>query len=341
MRYIKWLIVSLALVLIIIYYTGGYIARELLKYGLEYEAPELARQGITIKQFDYGNVRLYSFNSFTVRDVNIKFNLEKEIYGKKSFSAEFFAKSVIVRIANLKDPTIRLTLKDFDLYIQSNEEKPDRPFGKFENAYWKGEAPIRLFDYRKSGEVIIKKFNTLFRENSIPDPIEFNGVALLNLDGNLIKIRMYTERNDHRTFLIFNEEDILNASKDFSDVDISEEAAKLISKYPARALHIMKITRDARRISENLKSKHSDFPDDAFKHIYWSYHLSKTFGPDFAKDITDAHETLPNNTPQQRTMDFHNNEIGRKLASENLNIEELKNFVLNNPEVIRFPYQIQ
>jgi len=189
--------------------------------------------------------------------------------------------------------------------------------------------------------MIVNKFNTLFRENSIPDPMEFNGVALLNLDGNSIKIRMSTERNDQRTYLIFNKEDILSATKDFSDVEISDKEAQLISQYPARTLHILKITRDARRISNNLKSNHSDFPDDAFKHIYWSYHLSRTFGPDFAKEITDAHETLPNNTAQQRAMDFHNNEIGRKLVSKNLSVEELKKIVLKSPQVIRYPNHIQ
>lgn len=337
MRYIKWFIVSFALILIIIYYSGGYIARKLVNYGLEYAQPELASQGIAIRQFDYGNVSLYSFKSILVKDINLKFDLEKEIYGKKSFSAEFHSESAIIRLANIKDPTIKLTFREFDLFIQSNEDNPDRPFGKFENAYWKGEAPIRLYGIQESGTLIIERLKALFRENSIPDPVEFEGDAILSLDGNPIKIGVFTQRMDNRTYLLLNKDDILVAAKDFPDVEVSEEEAELISRYPARALHILKITRDAWRISEIKKSENDEFPDDAFKHIYWSYHLSRTFGTDFAQELTDAHETLPNNTPEERQMDFHNNAFGRNLASRDLSVDELERIILTNPDVIRSP----
>jgi hypothetical protein len=340
MRYIKWIIVSFAIILIIMYYTGGYVGRKLVKYGLEYVKPELASHGITISEFDYGNVSLYSFKSFMIKDVNLNFDLEKEMYGKKSFNAEFYSESIIFRLANFKDPTIKLTFKEFDLYIQSNEDNPDKPFGKFENAYWKGEAPIRLYGIKESGALIVERLNILFRENSIPDPMEFEGDAILSLDGNPIKIGVFTQRVDNRTYLFLDKNDILVAAEDFPDVEISEKEAALISRFPARALHILKITRDAWRISEMKKSKHDEFPDDAFKHVYWSYHLSRTFGIDFAQEITDAHETLPNNTPEQRKMDFHNNEFGRNLATRNLSVDELERIILNSPDVIRSPEQI-
>jgi hypothetical protein len=341
MRGIKWIIVSLGLILIIFYYIGGYIAKELLNYGLDIVKPELENQGITITQFDYGKVSLHSFKSFMINDVNIKFNLDRQIYGKKSFSANFFSQSAIIRIININDSTLGLTLKNFNLFIASNEENPDRPFGKFENAYWKGEAPIRLYNLKESGELILDRLKTLLKENSIPDPIEFSGDALLNLDGQTIKIRMFTEQIDNRTYIYLDQEDLMHAATRFEDIDLSEKEAELISKFPARALHILKITRDARRISENEKSRDPDFPADALKHIYWSYHLTRIFGPEFTKEITDAHETLPNNTLQQRKMDYHNNEIGRKLATRDLSVEELKRIVLKSPEVIRFPDQIQ
>jgi len=341
MRFFKRLFIFLFLAAIIIYVAGGYISRELLKKGLEYAEPELASYGISISNFEYGNVRLHSLNSFSVQNVDIKFDLEKEIYGQKSFYSEFFAKTIIVHVSNIKDPTIKLTLKEFDLYIQSKDDKPDKPFGKFEKAYWKGEAPIRLYDIKESGELIIEKLRTLFKENSISDPMEFNGQALLNMDGRSFKIRMFTERRDRRTFLFFNKDDIMAAAENLEEDDLSEEEAELISKYPARTLHLLKITRDARRISKSEKSKQIEFPEDAFKHVYWSYHLTRTFGSEFAEEITNAHETLPNNTPQQRKMDFNNNEIGRNLAIEKLSIEEIKNIVLKSPEVIRSPEEVR
>lgn len=341
MRILKWASITFLLVLIIAYFIGGYIARYLIKNGLEYIEPELASYGIILKHFHYGDVQLRSPNSFSIKRVDIEFDLEKEFYGKKSFSALFNSGVVVVRLSKLRDPVLKFSLYDFNLYIQPNEESPNRPFGKFENASWIAEVPLRLYDPRESGELILEKLQTLFNENSIPDEVDFKGDAILNLDGRDIRISMYTERKDGRTFLFFNKDDLLAAANNFENFDLSEEEAQLLSQYPARTLHILKITRDAQRISEKEKSKQSDFPDDAFKHVYWSYHLTRTFGPEFSKEITDAHETMPNNTSEQRKMDFHNNEIGRVLASESLSVNDLRNYVLNSKDVIRFPEEIK
>jgi len=271
-----------------------------------------------------------------VRGIDIKFSLEKEIYGKKSFNASFFSRIAIIRLTDFSDPAARISLRDFDLFIETNEENPERPFGKFENASWTGKIPIRLYAVSESGELLLNKLSILFAENSVPDEIEFEGVAVMRLDGQEIRIRLYTERKNDRTYLFLNKDDILAAAEHFEDFDVSDQEAQLISNHPARALHILKITRDARRLSKREKMRNENFPDDAFKHIYWSYHLTRTFGPEFAKEITDAHETLPNNTPEQRAMDFNNNRIGRALASELYTIEELRNIVQNNPDVIRY-----
>jgi hypothetical protein len=341
MRILKWASITFLLILIIAYFIGGYIARYLVINGLEYIEPELASYGIVLKHFHYGDVQLRSPNSFSIKRVDIEFDLEKEFYGKKSFTAEFNSGIVIVRLSKFRDPALKFSLRDFNLYIQPNEDNPNRPFGKFENASWSGEIPLRLYDPRESGELILEKLKTLFNENSIPDEVNFKGDAILNLDGQDIRISMYTERKDRRTFLFFNKDDLLAAADNFENFNLSEEEAQLLSQYPARTLHILKITRDAQRISEKEKSKQSDFPDDALKHVYWSYHLTRTFGPDFSKEITDAHETMPNNTPEQRKMDFHNNEMGRMLASESLSVNDLRDYVLNSKDVIRFPEEIQ
>ena len=40
-------------------------------------------------------------------------------------------------------------------------------------------------------------------------------------------------------------------------------------------------------------------------------------------------------------MDYNNNNIGLNLASEDLTLQELKDIVLNNPEVIKFPEEVK
>ena len=73
-------------------------------------------------------------------------------------------------------------------------------------------------------------------------------------------------------------------------------------------------------------------PGDAFRHGYWNALITRTYGEDFARDFTTAHETEPNSDPdalEQSFMDLHNNEVGIQIAIDNPNAskEELKNLV--------------
>jgi hypothetical protein len=85
------------------------------------------------------------------------------------------------------------------------------------------------------------------------------------------------------------------------------------------------------------KARDDSFPYDAYKHIYLSYHLTMAFGPDFARELTDAHETIPNNTAAERKMDFINNEIGRNYALSGISPDYLLQRLLSDPQVIRDP----
>jgi surface antigen len=56
---------------------------------------------------------------------------------------------------------------------------------------------------------------------------------------------------------------------------------------------------------------------DAFRHSYWNILLTKKFGISWTQRFTTAHEALPGNQIVREAMDLYNNEVGRKIASEN------------------------
>jgi hypothetical protein len=58
-------------------------------------------------------------------------------------------------------------------------------------------------------------------------------------------------------------------------------------------------------------------PRNAFQHAYWSALMTIEFGDDFAEEFTTAHEKRSDEPTQEQFMDLHNNEIGRRIASEN------------------------
>ncbi len=60
-----------------------------------------------------------------------------------------------------------------------------------------------------------------------------------------------------------------------------------------------------------------DGHQDAFRHTYWNVLLARRYGDTFARKFTSAHEGVPANPAAREAMDLHNNEVGRRIASDN------------------------
>ena len=56
---------------------------------------------------------------------------------------------------------------------------------------------------------------------------------------------------------------------------------------------------------------------DAFKHTFWQAEMTLWFGEAIANKIGVAWEdNNPNNTPEERKMDLHNNSVGREIGKQ-------------------------
>jgi len=111
----------------------------------------------------------------------------------------------------------------------------------------------------------------------------------------------------------------------------------LVARYPMRAPVLLEIKRYVRRKSDEAKAQNSRVPKDAYRHILWSYLLTKKFNSVFAEQVTNAHEAGVEGTIKARDSfeDYHNNELGRKYAIEKVAEEQLLKKVMTDPLVLR------
>lgn len=63
----------------------------------------------------------------------------------------------------------------------------------------------------------------------------------------------------------------------------------------------------------------NDGHNDAFRHAYWSATLTREFGANWTREFTTAHEARPGNPGMREAMDLYNNEVGRRIATDNPN----------------------
>jgi len=306
---------------------------------VEYLQPRLEEKGIHILKFDYDKVRLAAYNQCNISEIDLDFRLNREMFGKESFSANAKAKTLKIKFANLKRPALFLEVVDFSLFIEPDEQSARKPFGKLENADISGRLPVYLKNPVESARGVLAEIKTLFRESKSPFDVNISTTVFLGLDDKELKVRLFSIHENDTAYLRFNADDILAAAHSL-EVDMVQAEAEVIAMHPGKSPKMIKITRDAKRLSKLEKAQDKSFPEDAYRHIYWSYNLTREFGPELAKEITDAHETAPGNTRQERLMDYHNNEIARGLAGELLSEADIKKLVLTSPEIIRNPLDI-
>ncbi len=322
------------------YFSANYVLKRLTAKAVVQLKPRLEQEGITVERFSYSKVRMNSFNSCAVMDIDLDFRLNKEMYGKRSYFAQFNAKSVTVRFADFDDPSFFFTFKDFSIYIEPDEDNIKKTIGKLENGYLKSRIPLHLKDPETSAREIFGEVKTLFDESRSSIDLEIKADVLLEIDDKKVSVGMFTERNDDTTSLRFDVADICRAAETF-ELDLGQEEAEVVSRYPGKAPTLIKISRDAKKLSKAEKLKNKQFPEDAYKHVYWSYNLSRELGPELAKEIMDAHEMAPGNTPQEHLMDYNNNAVGQKYASKSMDADAIKDLVLHSAEVIRDPSEVR
>lgn len=123
---------------------------------------------------------------------------------------------------------------------------------------------------------------------------------------------------------------------------LNAEEKKLLKKYPSQAALVYTASNLAtKRTNALYKNGLHNGNGDAFRHTYWNSEMATMlagYGSSFnltngkanAKRWADAHETGAKNQPAlEKSMDLHNNNIGRslvskKMSSKTLELESLK-----------------
>ena len=130
--------------------------------------------------------------------------------------------------------------------------------------------------------------------------------------------------------------DDLKALASMFDEPFTDAEYELVASMPLRTPRLLRIRDDA---ASTAKLEHGDdetVPEDAYRHVLWSFLLAKAFGADVAERVTDSHEQGDwGSTNAAREMDLNNNGIGRRYAAEDVRREDILQKVRTDPLVIR------
>ncbi len=155
------------------------------------------------------------------------------------------------------------------------------------------------------------------------------------LKGRPLSVRLETERRDGATWLQFNASDIAELARRYPR-PLTAAEQRILCRHPQRTLLLLRIKEYAERLSQRLARTDRAYGEDFTRHVIWSYWLARTFGADFAQQVTDAHEAgATDNTEAEHRQDFANNLVGRTYALSKKSEGQVLKLIKTDPLIVR------
>lgn len=185
-------------------------------------------------------------------------------------------------------------------------------------------------------EEALGELEMLLTEGKSTLPVTFAGIVSFSVLEKPFETGIRVVNDQRGSFLAMDEEDIAAISREFNlKKPLTRAEARLLSRNPLKAPRLFEIRSYARRVSREADRKDHAVPEDAFRHVLWSYLLTREFGPDFAKMVTDAHEEgMTGNTASEELMDLQNNALGRDYAQRGYPEQRILSLVMSDPRVV-------
>ncbi len=344
-KFLIYLAIFLALMAAVVYIGSNLFLDFATRRALALLAQNAPRHGFEVVSSDFRQARIRSLKS--AEWSGIAFQLIKHDFTRKTppLPLTLDVRSMNLIILSKNSAALEAFMVEGNYGPQTPMEKTSPDFqtsqgprkGKIWLDYFFMTLDLNLFNPIPGISVLIQQMSTLFNTGITSAHIELAGKIWITLGNKESQIKIRTEPTREGTVLTLNRNDLKRLSFYFGE-RLSEAEIEIVAVNPMIANKLLGIKDYARQTSQKALLANPAVPEDAYRHVLWSYLLTKEFNPDFAKIVTDAHEEgLTGNTPQDQDMDYNNNAVGRKYAGLGIPESEIFLMVMRDPKVIRSP----
>jgi hypothetical protein len=194
------------------------------------------------------------------------------------------------------------------------------------------------FDWRHpsaSAAKFEKEVRRLFQQGRCGLAVRVEGVARFRIGTRWEEVTVRAQPEKGETVLVLDEDDVRRVSQGYVE-QLTKTEIELVAKNPVRAPALLRLSEQASAEALSLHRRDRTFPQDAFRHVYWSYLLTREFGAAFAEQVTNAHEIDPTYEEREanRQMDLANNAVGRTYALAEVSEGDIAERIRHDPRVV-------
>ncbi len=332
-----------------LYFSSRMLLEAATHKALNHLAARGEEYGVRLKNPHFHRVGLSSLNTVTWSGVSAEVKIKRQAFFSPHQDIALDFESVSLSLEDFWDRTFHLVVQGISL-TPEKEGAPSAddtlaPQNRIDGNKFTMQFSLDFLRPKKAIlqlRHILNEMEALLRNGQCALALSFSGTITYPLQNRPVTARISIQREEGRSFIVMNELDIIAMSHEFElKRPLTQAELTILSRNPLRARRLLQIRNYARTTSKREHKKNRYVPEDAYRHVLWSYLLTKEYGEEFANRVTDAHEKgQTGNTEEERLMDINNNTVGRHYARRGLKESMILKYVMFDPQVIRYPEQV-
>jgi hypothetical protein len=330
--------------LAMVYLTGGLVLTRLLRDRLPELRAAAPAEGGRIGRVEFTHAEILPLTRVRVFPVAFELTPPPSLRSADRAPVRVRTQAVTARLTGVWPPRAELRVEGIRIDAALSLEAPaDVPFGGADL-----DVPLERID---GGLLVVpdlrvtarpaaaareatEALRALLREGATPRALSLEARLHFRLDGSALAVRVRTAAEGERTVLRLFREDLDEVSRRLTR-PLTPAERDLLAAHPLKAPNLLRMKRYAESAGARLARADPVYEEDATRHVLWAYWLAKTYGADFARQATEAHEVGSDNTPAESDRDRANNAVGIAFAEAGKTEGQVVHLIRTDPRVRR------
>ncbi|MDA0349772.1 MAG: hypothetical protein O3C43_21845 [Verrucomicrobia bacterium] len=331
----KILLSAGAVAVLLVFVTIGlyFYSMAKLKNGLTYFHSQIVQGEGNVDSLDVDYGKIGFELPFGLNCSNVKLNILTAGSDQHLIISSGFVSSQLKGI-----PTGRLIISAKDVKIASvNKDKP-----LLSNQFKIRNIEVRFVEYETSVSVanpnqsmnrVYGHLAELLDGGDTTGALHMQGTVYFDFGKDqIIPQKFNTRQNGNLYRLVLDRKDLELVAPKFAD-RLSVGDLDLVANHPLKAPRLLEIRQETEEKSKELRWAIKDFPEDVYRHVLWSYLLTKEYGPQFAQIVTNSHEEGSFNSVEEMARDRQNNMVGVSYAENKIPESKIAERIRNDPRI--------
>ena len=338
--------------------TGFYFASGIILEQASDRAIDYITQNIKIPNLEYSrplyrSVKLSSFNAVTWKFVSFDANMVRNEVLKTAEDISIIIGEVTISLESLSERTIILSAKRLSA-VAKERGAPSATSNitgsgdRMESGDLKVEIKLQglgMTDVIRQVRNLTEELHKFSTLGVTKIPVSFSALEMFEIQGKSCTVRFLVEQKGDEYRLVMDRDDLKKIASASPGQKPNPVEIELIAYNPIKAPMLLRIRDKASTTASLAHKQDRKIPEDAYRHTLWSYLLTKMYGEEFAKEVTDAHEASMDEEEIKKGdhlnwnissyQDLNNNAVGRSYAKMGYPESSILERVLTDRAIIR------